>query len=142
MTLADELTAVWDSVRPIFAESFHADTYQVVRMVATPDGYGGTTETPEIVESGRCVLTVAARLGGERLSGDVIVPVSVYTAELPIDSDVREADTLRINVAAYGTGLYGASAYDDAGRTFEITDVKRGGRHDLFTQVELEERAS
>lgn len=140
MTLADELTAVWDSVRPIFAESFHADTYEVIRMVETADGSGGYTQTPEVIESGRCALNVANRLGGERLSGDVIVPVTAYQAELPVNSDVRESDTLRINAVDYGAGLYGTGAYNDPGRVFAIVDVKQGGHWELFTICELEER--
>lgn len=124
MTAADDLTAVWASVRPVFAENFHADTYAVVRTTSTPDGSGGTTETGAVVETGRCALDVANRLGGERMSGGTVMAVSIYVAELPVDSIVAETDTLRVN-----------------GRTFAITDVKRGGNHDLFTEVTLEERA-
>lgn len=125
MTLADELTLVWDEVRPVFADAFHGDTYEVIRTTQVSDGSGGTTVVEAVVDGPRrCSLTVSNRLGGERVSGNTVIAVSIYVAELPITADVTETDTLRIN----------------GNRTFEITDVKTGGRHDLFTEVTLEER--
>lgn len=124
MTLADDLTQVWDAARPVFAESFHADTYELIRAVRVPDGYGGSTTEPQVVESGRCALDVSNRLGDERVTGGVVTATANYTAELPIDADVKPDDTLRIN-----------------GRTFEITDVGTGGHHALFTVVSLEARS-
>ncbi len=125
MTLADELTLVWNEARPVFADAFHGDTYEVLRGVTlVSDGSGGNTAEPIAIESGRCSLTVSNRLGGERVSGNIVIAVSIYVAELPIDADVTETDTLRIN----------------GNRAFEITDVKTGGLHDLFTEVTLEER--
>lgn len=134
MTLADELTAVWDGVRPVFADAFHPDSYQVVRNVPVSDGSGGTTDTPTVVETGRCSLEPSNRMGDERLSGDVVVAQSSYIAELspaPIGaapatkySIVKATDTLEIN-----------------GRTFQITTKPRsGGNHGMFTLCDLEER--
>lgn len=125
MTLADELTLVWNEARPVFVDAFHADTYEVLRgETLVSDGSGGNTAEPIAIESGRCSLTVSNRLGGERVSGNTVIAVSIYVAELPITANVTETDTLRIN----------------GNRTFEITDVKTGGLHDLFTEVTLEER--
>jgi len=123
VTTADDLTPVWQEARGIFADAFHADTYEIVRTVETPDDSGGATVTDAVVETGRCVLAVSGVGGGEALAGGVVTAISRYTAELPYESDVTEADTLRIN-----------------GRRFEVLDAKRGGEHDLFTVVELEER--
>lgn len=125
MTAADDLTPTWAEMRAILAEQFHADHYQVMRREEVPDGYGGTTMgEPEPVETGRCTLDLTGRLGSENIRGGVPTAVSTYTAELPIDSIVEETDTLDIN-----------------GRTFEVVSVARGGAHDLFTTVGLEERS-
>ncbi len=49
MTLADELTLVWDEARPVFADAFHADTYEVLRGVTlVSDGSGGNTAEPTV----------------------------------------------------------------------------------------------
>ncbi|MDQ3526077.1 MAG: hypothetical protein M3451_13635, partial [Chloroflexota bacterium] len=120
------LTAVWNEARPVFVDAFHGDTYEVLRGVTlVSDGSGGNTAEPIVVDGPRrCSLTVSNRLGGERVSGNTVISVSIYVAELPINANVTETDTLRIN----------------GNRTFEITDVKTGGLHDLFTEVTLEER--
>lgn len=123
MTAADDLTAVWAEAADIIAENLHADTYEVVRATPVSDNSGGTTLTDVVVETGRCRLTVANRLGGERASGDVVLAISLYVAQLPYESVVMETDRLRIN-----------------GRVFQVTDVKRGGLHGLFTEASLEER--
>lgn len=126
MTLADELTLVWDEVRPVFADAFHADTYEVLRGVTlVSDGSGGNTAEPIVVDGPkRCDFTLENRFVGERVSGNTVIAVSIYVAELPINANVTETDTLRIN----------------GNRDFEITDVKKGGLHGLFTEVTLEER--
>ncbi len=122
-TVADELAAAFAEARPIFAGAFHTDTYSLVRSVETSDNAGGSTTVDATVETGRCSLNVSPRQGGEALSGDRVTPMSLYTAELPINSVVTENDRLVID-----------------GRMFAVTDVKKGGKLDLFTIVELEER--
>ncbi len=122
-SVADALAAAFADARPIFSGAFHADTYQVVRDTSTDDGYGGSTVVSTTIESGRCSLTISQRMGGEGISAGQVLPLSLYTAELPIDSIVTENDRLTIN-----------------GRPFSVTDVKQGGALDLFTVVELEER--
>lgn len=121
-TTADAVAAAFADARPIFAGAFHADDYAIVRTIETPDGSGGRTPGFVTVEMGRCSLTVSQRMGGEGISGGRVTPASLYTAELPIDSVVTESDTLGFN-----------------GRTFSVTDAKRGGTLDLFVVVELEE---
>lgn len=124
-TLGREVGQAWAEARLVFADAFHADTYEVLRGVTlVSDGSGGNTAEPIAIESGRCSLTVANRLGGERVSGNTVIAVSIYVAKLPIDADVIETDTLRIN----------------GNREFAITDVKKGGIRGLFTEVTLEER--
>lgn len=123
-SVADGVAAAFAEARPIFAGAFHTETYAIVRDEGVSDGMGGRTVVLVTVETGRCSLTIAQRMGGERVSGDTIVPISLYTAELPITSIVTEAD---------GLGF--------SGRIFNVTDVKKGGALDLFTVVELEERS-
>lgn len=122
MSTADDLTPVWAEMRAVLADAFHADTYEVIATTEVPDGYGGTTTTEEVVETGRCVLDLSGRLGSEAIRGGVPTATSTYTAELPIDSVVDETDTLRIN-----------------GREFAVISVARGGLHEIFTTVGLEE---
>lgn len=122
-TTADAVAAAFADARPIFAGAFHADDYAIVRTIETPDGSGGSTSGFVTVEMGRCSLTVSQRMGGEGISGGRVTPASLYTAELPIDSVVTENDTLGFS-----------------GRTFNVTDAKRGGNLDLFVVAELEER--
>jgi hypothetical protein len=121
---ADEITQRWAEARPKFADAFHPDSYEITRMVSMPDGSGGSTTELVVVESGRCSLDVAGRLGVEDVRGSVVTATSAYTAELPYESTVTEADTLTIN-----------------GRPFSIVDVKRAGESGMFTTCELEERA-
>jgi len=122
-SVADDLAAAFAEARPIFAGAFHTDSYALVRSVETSDNAGGSTSVDATVETGRCSLNVSPRMGGEVLSGDRVTPMSLYTAELPIDSIVTETDRLGFS-----------------GRLFSVTDVKKGGNLDLFTVVELEER--
>lgn len=126
MTLADDIAAtLQQEAAPAIAEAFFADTYEVVRETATPDGYGGTTTTTGVIGTGRCRLVPADRLGREGVRGDRIEAGSPYVAQLPRGTDVRATDTLRIN-----------------GRDFAIVDApKTGGGFGLFTEVSLEERS-
>jgi hypothetical protein len=122
-SVADELAAVIAEVRPEIAGVVHTDTYAILRTTTVADGRGGWTETTTTVETGRCRLIVAQRMGGEVVSGGRVTPLSIYTADLPIGSIVTENDTLGIN-----------------GRTFLVTDTKAGGALALFVTVDLEER--
>jgi len=127
VTRADDIAATFATrLAPKIAENFHADTYEVLRGTnRVADGYGGHTETPNVVSTGRCRLVPADRLGREGVRGDRVEAVSPYVAQLPKDADVLATDTLRIN-----------------GRTFQIVDEpKRGGGFGLFTEVSLEERS-
>jgi hypothetical protein len=124
MTAADDLTPTWAEMRAVLAENFHADTYEIVRTVNVPDGYGGTTTTSESVETGRCTLSPGGTQGRETVTGGVPMAVGSYSAELSlIDTVADETDTVIIN-----------------GRTFEIIKVWLGGVHDLFPILALEER--
>ena len=125
MTDADRIAARFQAARPIFAEKFHADSYEVTRTVRIPDGSGGSTTTESVVESGRCSLDVARFRGSERPGGgDVVTSIAAYTVELPIDTALTAADTLTIN-----------------GRAFNVIDVKRGGEAALFAEATVEARS-
>lgn len=125
MTDADRIAARFQAAAPIFAEKFHADTYAITRITSVPDGYGGSTTTEAVVETGRCALDVARFRGSERPGGgDVVTSISTYTVELPYATTLTAADTLTIN-----------------GRAFNVIDVKRGGEMGLFTEATVEARA-
>ncbi|MDQ3540129.1 MAG: hypothetical protein M3440_05525 [Chloroflexota bacterium] len=127
---ADEVAAAFADARPIFAGAFHTETYSIVQAVETRDDEGGYTTVDATVETGRCSLTVSQRMGGEGITGDIVGPRSLYTAELStfingelVASIVTEADTIEID-----------------GRRFSVTDTKRESGRNPLTVVELEER--
>lgn len=125
MTVADEITAIWDEVRPEFAEVFHADTYEILRAQRTPGGTVLWTEQlPLVVEAGRCLLEESNGFGGDQSDGNVIIGLSPYTVELPISTLLTDDDRVRVN-----------------GRTYLVEDVKRGGNHRLFVVASLRERS-
>ncbi len=128
---ADDVAAAFADARPIFAGAFHSDPYAIVRSVETPDGSGGSTSVDVTVETGRCSLSVSQRMGGEGITGDIVGPRSLYTAELStlvngelVASIVTESDMIEID-----------------GRRFSITDTKRESGRNPLTVVELEERS-
>lgn len=122
MPVYDDITAAWNEARPILADAFHPDDYEIERMVRVPDGYGGHTNQPQTVESGKCSLTAATRVGAEGAQGSVTVSVSNYTVELPIESTLVASDTLYVN-----------------GRKFNVIDVLQGGDHEIFVTANVEE---
>lgn len=119
MTLADDLAPAFAEAVTIGAESFYANHYEIVRTGTTWSGSGGT-ETETVVETGRCLLTVANRLGSEAQSAGQVLTHPSYTAEWLTAGTVTPSDTLRI----------------DGTRTFNITDLKRD---DHVTYADLEE---
>lgn len=125
-TTADELAAVFADAAETLAEAFHPDTCQILRGTErVPDGYGGWTEVPaEHGEPFRCRLDTTQRIGTEGASGARVLAISSYSVEVPVDADIRPTDRLRVN-----------------GREFEVTDPKRGGHHELFAVIGVEERS-
>jgi hypothetical protein len=124
-TEADEIAQAFREAAGELAGYFHPDTCQVMRgTTRVPDGYGGWTEEPAPHgEPFRCRLDADQRIGSEGIAGSVVLSVSSYTVEMPYDTDVQATDTLQVN-----------------GRTFEVTDPKRGGKQDMFITVRVEER--
>lgn len=124
MTTADRIAAKFQASRPKFAGAFHADHYDIERVVRVPDGSGGWTNEPGIAESGRCSLDVTQGRGSEAVAGSgVVTSIATYTAELPYESTLAASDALIIN-----------------GRPFHVIDVKRDGEMGLFTIATLEDR--
>lgn len=126
---ADEIAEAFQEAAPEFAGNFHPDTFQVERvpvgpdgLPGIPDGSGGRIVDPVIVASGRCRLDVTTR-GAERASGALIVAVTSYEVELPLDVDLKATDTLYVN-----------------GRKFAVIDIRRGGEFEMFTVAGVEER--
>lgn len=122
--LGREIAAALGEVRDLSVTDLMPDTYEVKRMVATPDGYGGTTTRPETVETGPCKLSIGQRLGTEASRGGIVVAESSYTARLPLPTTLAETDTLEVN-----------------GRVFEVTAVLRGGAWATTVVAQLEARS-
>lgn len=121
---ADAIAARFQAAAPKLADAFHADAYEIVRVERVPDGSGGYTDEPVVIESGYCALDVARFRGTERLAGgDVVTSIATYTVELPTVTMLTAADTLAIG-----------------GRVFNVIDVKQGGEMGLFTEATVEER--
>jgi len=119
MTLADELAPVFAEAAIIVADAVYANRYEVMRPGTTWSGSGGTS-TETVVETGRCLLAVANRLGSEAQSAGQVLTHPSYTAEWLTVGIVTSSNTLRI----------------DGVRTFNITDLKRD---DHVTYADLEE---
>ena len=122
MPVYDDITAAWDDARPILADAFHPDSYSIVRMARTSDGFGGHTNVPAVVESGKCSLDASARIGAEGASGPLTLSITSYTVELPIESTLEASDTLYVNT-----------------RKFNVTSVLKGDDHEVFVTAEVEE---
>ncbi len=120
-SVADEIAAVWDSVRPILAGAFHPDTYQLLSVTRVSDGRGGTTPVEAQVEAGRCGLSLSGAQGRESLSGDVVESVYRATAELPATTLAEADDVLQVN-----------------GRRYQIIAITHPGEHGTFPIAELE----
>ena len=122
MPVHEQITAAWNEARPILADAFHPDSYLIVRMTRVPDGYGGHTDVEAVVESGKCSLTAANRVGAEGASGPLTLSITSYTVEMPIESALEASDTLYVN-----------------SRKFNVTSVLKGGDHEVFVTADVEE---
>ena len=122
MPVHEQITAAWNEARPILADAFHPDSYLIVRMTRVPDGYGGHTDVEAVVESGKCSLTAANRVGAEGASGPLTLSITSYTVELPIESVLTASDTLYVN-----------------SRKFNVTQVLKSGDHEVFVTANVEE---
>lgn len=98
------------AVGKTIAASATTDAYQIVRGTSrTPDGAGGYTETPNVVESGRCILTAGAVNPTEAAIAARLGVVNPYVVRaLPAISVVTEQDTIVIG-----------------GRTFEVKGLRK-----------------
>ena len=119
---ADIIAGKFHDARPKFAEAFHADAYEVERTTRVPDGSGGYTEAPVVVESGYCALDSSNVTRQERLVGGVMTSIAAYTVEMADGTDLRASDALLVN-----------------GRRFSVIDVKRAGEISLFPTATVEE---
>ena len=123
MTLAQDLSAVWASVRPVIEDAFHADDYQITRDVPASNDLDAP-KTPTVVEAGLCSLVVSNAQGDEYVSGASVVARSPYWADMPWDTQIEETDRITIT-----------------GREFTVTAVKREGDWGVSVRAELEERS-
>lgn len=129
MTLAQDLAAVWESVRPVIEDAFMADAYTVKRMVMVSDNRGGlkpstTPPTYDTVETGLCTLVVSNAQGDEYVSGASVTARAPYWADMPWSTEIAATDTIEIN-----------------GRAFAVVAVKREGDWGVSVRAELEARS-
>ena len=122
MPVHEDVTAAFAEARPILADAFHPDDYEIERRVRVSDGSGGYTTESQIVESGKCALNAANRIGTEGASGPLTLAITSYMVELPIDTALAPEDTLYVN-----------------GRKFGVTSVMKGGDHEVFVTAQIEE---
>lgn len=92
------------------AAQYRIDTYDLVRGTSrTPDGQGGYTETPNVVESGTCILAAGALQPREQAIADEAGATVAYVVRnMPYLSAVTASDQIAI-----------------AGRTFEVLGVPK-----------------
>lgn len=122
MPVWEDVKAAFDEARPILADAFHSDDYEIKRMERVADGSGGWTNEEVVVESGKCALTASTIMGTEGASGPLTLSIASYEAEMPIDTDLTAADALYINE-----------------RKFDVIAVRKGGEHELFVTAQVEE---
>jgi|SRR5690606_34122562 len=115
--LGDEIAEVIAEIRSAAPDELMPDIYELIRGTdRIPDGDGGFTEEPVIVETGSCRLVPSNRLAAEALAGDVLTAVASYELHLPIGTTIRATDTVVVNGSAFAvTGppiMAGAWAID------------------------------
>lgn len=126
-SLGQEITQALDEARGLIVSDLMPDTYEIKRGVTRiADGSGGYTETPNIVESGRCRLDATQRLGSEGVSGNIIEAASAYVLYLPLTSTLTAADTVIIN---------------DTREFAVVSAPRRAGEWALTATADLEERS-
>ncbi len=121
MPVWEDVKAAFDEARPILADAFHPDDYEIKRMERVSDGSGGWKNEEVLAESGKCVLTASTTVGTEGASGPLTLSIASYEAEMPIETDLTAADALYINE-----------------RKFNVIAVRKGGEHELFVTATLE----
>lgn len=124
VTPADRLTPTFQRARQKIYDSFFADSYEIVRMEQIKDNRGGSTSTPQVVESGRCSLTATNLSGSEDVRAGRMLATVSYQLELPFDTVLRDTDTIVIN----------------GDRKFAVSNVKREGNWGISTTADLEEK--
>lgn len=119
-----EIAAVIADIRADAPTELMPDTYAITRgTTRVPDGSGGYTETPTVVETGPCRLSPSQRLSVEGLQGGVLTATGPYTLHLPLDTTITASDTVEVN-----------------GRPFAVTGApKRGGEWAIDVSVPVEE---
>lgn len=107
------------------AAQYRPDSYQVVRGASrTPDGEGGWTETPTVVETGTALLTAGATRPQERAIADRTQSTVPYVLRnLPYLTGVQASDTVQVN-----------------GRVFEVLGVLRPEAVNVAVTAVIEER--
>jgi hypothetical protein len=134
-TPADRIAAAKQKAAAIIAANLFAGRYEVLRTTKTKDELGGRTETPAVVETGRCELKAPNLRAVDRTGNAIGTAVGPYTARLmaepriPEISIVKSTDEIRITVANRGNEV----------RTFTIVgQPTKGDDMEMFVTVQLE----
>jgi hypothetical protein len=138
-TPADRIAAAKQKAAATIAANLFPGRYEVLRTTKTRDELGGRTETPAVVETGRCELK-APQLRAVDRAGAIGTAVGPYVARLwpdinpaspnaPRFSNVLATDELRVTVANRGNEV----------RTFTIVgQPTKGDDMAMFVTVQLE----
>ncbi len=97
MTIADDIAQVWEDVRPIFVEHFHADSYTLSRKQVNAAGGWDTADGFSTIETGRCTFVDTTTLNDAEANGMVYVSMSPYTLELPAGTLATKEDRITVN---------------------------------------------
>jgi len=99
------------------AAQFHTDTAEVMRTTRVANAEGGQTETEAVVATVPCRLAAqssSSAIGSERTEGGRVVSVTLWTAYLPVGTDVRPQDALMVNEVRYEVVDDSGAATDSA----------------------------
>lgn len=121
MSLADEITQIFEDATPVFSDAFHASSYRLFKVARTGAGSTWEEQEPEEVEVGRCELIVSGPGAGYQSGQLVIDAATSYQAELPRSTVATQDHLIEID-----------------GMKFQILDVAHPDPWGMFVQVSLE----
>lgn len=125
--LGADIAAVVAEMRALSEDELMPDEYAIERgMTRIPDGSGGYTEEPDVVEEGHCRLSGGGRMGSEGVTGGVVTATGPYVVHLPLSTTLKADDTIIVN-----------------GRRFEVVETpERAGAWAITVKASLEERST
>lgn len=105
----DIIAALEDDIIPLVHDEIWADDYEVIDATEIPDGAGGYTTADDVIESGVCLRKVGTVRSNERGVADRLGYASPVIVNLPRETLLTSALTLKVN-----------------GHTLQVGEVMRG----------------